>query len=225
MLDWRSLRPGVDHLPYTISKAALAALTKSMAVAMAPQVTVKGIALGAILPPEDGTPLEKIIQPVPMKRWAQLEELDQTMLFLLDGPEYITGGSSTWMAAGTSFNFGEFMDQILIKDLLARGVIGISEKERSQPQDILINIVIFTDIRAAAISDDVEESINYRTVSKQVLAHASSVGRFTVEALAEDVARIILENPKVLGVRVRVEKPGAVRFTRSVGVEIERMRN
>ncbi len=40
---------------------------------------------------EDGTPLEKIIQPVPMKRWAQLEELDQTMLFLLDGPEYITG--------------------------------------------------------------------------------------------------------------------------------------
>ncbi len=117
------------------------------------------------------------------------------------------------------------MDQILIKDLLARGVIGISEKERSQPQDILINIVIFTDIRAAAISDDVEESINYRTVSKQVLAHASSVGRFTVEALAEDVARIILENPKVLGVRVRVEKPGAVRFTRSVGVEIERMRN
>jgi FolB domain-containing protein len=129
------------------------------------------------------------------------------------------------MAAGTLFSFGDFMDQILIKDLLARGVIGISEKERSQPQDILFNIVIYTDIQVAGKSDDIEESINYRTVAKQVLAYASTVGRFTVEALAEDVARIILEDPKALGVRVRVEKPGAVRFARSVGVEIERMRS
>jgi NAD(P)-dependent dehydrogenase (short-subunit alcohol dehydrogenase family) len=91
MLDWRSLRPGVDHLPYTISKAGLAALTRTLASSMAPRVTVNGIALGAILPPQDGTPQDKIIQPVPMKRWASLEELDQTILFLLDGPEYITG--------------------------------------------------------------------------------------------------------------------------------------
>jgi pteridine reductase len=91
MLDWRSLRPGTDHLPYTISKAALAALTRSLASAMAPQVTVNGIALGAILPPTDETSVEKIIHPVPMKRWAELDELGQTVLFLLDGPEYITG--------------------------------------------------------------------------------------------------------------------------------------
>jgi FolB domain-containing protein len=117
------------------------------------------------------------------------------------------------------------MDQILIKDLLARGVIGISERERSQPQDILFNIVIYTDIRAAGVKDDVELSVDYRTVSKQILAYASTAGRFTVEALAEDIARIILEDSKVLGVRVRVEKPGAVRFSRSVGVEIERMRS
>ncbi len=91
MLDWRSLRPGLDHMPYTVSKAALASLTQSLAVAMAPRVTVNGIALGAILPPEDGTPVDKIIQRVPLKRWAQLDELSQTALFLLDGPEYITG--------------------------------------------------------------------------------------------------------------------------------------
>jgi FolB domain-containing protein len=115
------------------------------------------------------------------------------------------------------------MDQILIKDLLARGVIGISDRERAQPQDILFNIIIYTNIRAAGLSDNVEESVNYRTVSKKILAHAASVGRFTVEAIAEDVAKMILEDPKVLGVRVRVEKPGAVRFARSVGVEIERM--
>jgi FolB domain-containing protein len=129
------------------------------------------------------------------------------------------------MAAGILSNFGAFMDQILINDLLARGVIGISERERSQPQDILFNIIIFTDISAAAASDDVELSVNYRTVSKQILAHASTIGRFTVEALAEDVARMVLDYPGVKGVRVRVEKPGAVRFARSVGVEIERMRS
>ncbi|GAP21046.1 SDR family oxidoreductase [Leptolinea tardivitalis] len=91
MLDWRALRPGIDHLPYTVSKAALASLTRSMAIIMAPRVTVNGIALGAILPPNEDTSQEKIIQPVPMKRWAKLDELSQTVLFLLDGPEYITG--------------------------------------------------------------------------------------------------------------------------------------
>jgi pteridine reductase len=91
MLDWRALRPGYDHLPYTISKAGLAALTQTLALSMAPQVTVNGIALGAILPPAEEVSSDKIIQPVPMKRWADLEELSQTILFLMDGPEYITG--------------------------------------------------------------------------------------------------------------------------------------
>lgn len=91
MLDWRALRPGVDHLPYTISKAALAALTRSLAVSMAPRVTVNGIALGAILPPADGSQSDTIIKPVPLNRWAEPEELDKTILFLLDGPKYITG--------------------------------------------------------------------------------------------------------------------------------------
>lgn len=51
ILDWRALRPGADHFPYTISKAALAAMTQSLAVALAPKVIVNGLALGAILPP------------------------------------------------------------------------------------------------------------------------------------------------------------------------------
>jgi FolB domain-containing protein len=128
------------------------------------------------------------------------------------------------MAAGTLFNPGDRMDQIFIKDLLARGVIGISEHERAQPQDIMFNITIFTDIHAAGLSDNIDDSINYRTIAKKILAYASSVGRFTVEAVAEDVSKMILEDPRVLNVRVRVEKPGAVRFAQSVGVEIERGR-
>jgi len=117
------------------------------------------------------------------------------------------------------------MDKILISDLLVRGIIGISDQERAQPQDILFNITIFANIHAPSLSDNVEDSVNYRTISKKILAHVASVGRYTVEALAEDVAKIILDDPKALGVRVRVEKPGAVRFARSVGVEIERMRS
>ncbi len=114
------------------------------------------------------------------------------------------------------------MDKIFISDLLVRGVIGISEREREQPQDILVNIVIFADIRKASKSDNVDDSVNYRTVAKKVLAHTETIKRYTVEALAEDIAALCLEDEKVLKVQVRVEKPGAVRFSRSVGVEIER---
>lgn len=116
------------------------------------------------------------------------------------------------------------MDEIFINDLLIRGVIGISEREREQPQDILVNIVIFSDIRKASASDDVNDSVNYRTVAKKVLAHTEKINRYTVEALAADIAKLCLEEPGALGVRVKVEKPGAVRFSRSVGVEITRMK-
>ncbi len=91
ILDWRALRPGRDHLPYTISKAALAALTQSLAAAMAPKVTVNGIAFGAILPPSDGGPVTDILKKVPAGRWAHLDEVGRTLLFLLTGPSYITG--------------------------------------------------------------------------------------------------------------------------------------
>jgi FolB domain-containing protein len=114
------------------------------------------------------------------------------------------------------------MDQIFIKDLLCRGVIGISDNERSQPQDIVINIVLFADITNAGVSDSIEDCVNYRTVAKRVLAHTEKIQRYTVEALAADISKLCLENPLVKKVKVRVEKPGAVRFAASVGVEIER---
>jgi FolB domain-containing protein len=117
------------------------------------------------------------------------------------------------------------MDKIIIKNLLARGIIGVHDWERSRPQNILINITMFTDIRRAAQTDNLEDCINYSTMSKRVLAHAESVNRLTVEALASDLARICLEETGVQKVCVRVEKPGAVRFAESVGVEIERSRD
>lgn len=116
------------------------------------------------------------------------------------------------------------MDQIIIRDLIARGILGVNNWEREKPQDILINIILFADLSIAGRSDALEDTVNYRLVTKKVQLHAETAGRFTVEALAADLARICLEEPKVQKVRVRVEKPGAVRFTRAVGVEIERQR-
>lgn len=114
------------------------------------------------------------------------------------------------------------MDQIFISDLIARGIIGVNDSEREKPQDILINIILFGDLNQAGKSDDIKDSINYRTVAKRVIAHVEAAQRFTVEALATELAYLCLEEPGVQKVRVRVEKPGAVRFSRSVGVEIER---
>lgn len=91
ILDWRAFRPQTDHFPYTISKAALAAMTKSLALSLAPQVSVNGIAFGAILPPNDGTSAEKMLNNVPFGRTATMDEVCKTVQFLLQGPDYITG--------------------------------------------------------------------------------------------------------------------------------------
>lgn len=117
------------------------------------------------------------------------------------------------------------MDRVIIKNLLARGILGIRDWERKRPQDILINVTLFTDTRRAAETDNINDCADYSAVAKKVQAHAESAGRFTVEALANDLAGICLGERNVRKVIVRVEKPGAVRFAESVGVEIERSRD
>ena len=114
------------------------------------------------------------------------------------------------------------MDKVIIKNLLARGIIGIRDWERKRAQDILINITLYTDTHQAAKTDSINDCADYSTISKKVLAHAESAGRFTVEALVNDLAGLCLQETNVKRVIVRVEKPGAVRFAESVGVEIER---
>lgn len=113
-------------------------------------------------------------------------------------------------------------DQVIIRDLLLRGVIGVNDWEREVEQDILINVSLSTDIRDAGASDDIGDTVNYRTVTKLIIDHVTAREPYTVEALATELARICLQEPGVTRAKVRVEKPGAVRFARSVGVEIER---
>ncbi len=117
------------------------------------------------------------------------------------------------------------MDKTFIKDLTARGILGVNDWEREKPQEILINITVFTDTRRAGESDDLADCVDYRALAKKAQAHAETAARFTVEALANDLARICLGERGVEKVIVRVEKPGAVRFSSSVGVEIERSRD
>jgi FolB domain-containing protein len=113
-------------------------------------------------------------------------------------------------------------DQIHIKNLLLRGIIGINDWEREKKQDILINITMVGDLYRAGESDNLKHSINYRTVTKKVIKHVEGNKPYTVEALAAQIAKICLKEKRVIRVRVRVEKPGALRYARSVGVDIER---
>lgn len=117
------------------------------------------------------------------------------------------------------------MDKVFIEDLLVRGVIGVTERERANPQDIICNIILYTDISKGGKTDDIENCVNYRTVAKTIFAHVEKIERYTVEALTTDIAGICLGFDGVQEVTVRVEKPGAVRFSKSVGVEIHRKRD
>ncbi len=116
------------------------------------------------------------------------------------------------------------MDKIFISDLVVHAIIGMNDSERVTEQDILINITMLSNTRHTGTSDKLTDSPNYRTVAKAVIAHTQGAKRFTVEALAEDIAAICLAQPGVASATVRVEKPGAVRYARSVGVEIERIK-
>jgi pteridine reductase len=91
ILDWRALRPGTDHFPYTISKSALAAMTKSMAISYAPHILVNGLAFGAVLPPTDQSTSTSVLVNYPIPQYTGPQEIGQALSFLLDGPATLTG--------------------------------------------------------------------------------------------------------------------------------------
>jgi len=115
-------------------------------------------------------------------------------------------------------------DKIIVQDLLLRGIIGFNDWEREKKQDILINLTLFTDTRRGGLTDDPADILNYRTITKAIIAHVEESSYKTVEALATAIARICVVDHGAERVIVRVEKPGALRFAKSVGVEIERER-
>jgi len=116
------------------------------------------------------------------------------------------------------------MDKILIRDLVVRCVLGLTDEERREKQDVVINLVLHADLLPAGQDDRLDASIDYRDLKKRVLALAEASSFRLVEALAEHIASLCLEHPRVQRVDVRVEKPSALRFARTVGVELRRER-
>ncbi len=114
------------------------------------------------------------------------------------------------------------MDRIVIRELAARCILGVSDDERRAKQDVVVTIVLHADLRRAGETDAFDEAIDYRTIKKRVLACVERSSFHLLEALADAVARVCLEFPGVLAVDVCVDKPGALRFAKSVAVELSR---
>jgi len=114
------------------------------------------------------------------------------------------------------------MDRIFITTLSAEAVIGIYDWERGVKQRLEIDLEIWMDLRAAAKSDSIDDTLNYKSVAKRVLSFVEASRFRLVEALAGEIARIVLDEFKVARVRITVHKPGAIRHSRDVGVVVER---
>ena len=114
------------------------------------------------------------------------------------------------------------MDKIFLSDMKVETVIGIWEWERKIRQTVAIDLEMSADIRKAAASDSVEDTLNYKSVAKRVQAFVGESSYQLVETLAENIAAIILDEFDVSWVKVRVNKPGAIRGSKGVGVLIER---
>ncbi len=119
---------------------------------------------------------------------------------------------------------GSSLDRLTIRALLLRCIIGVNPEERERRQDVRIDIDLYADLAAASRTDSLQESVDYRAIKKQVVALVEASSYRLIERLAGEVAELCLRHPKVQKVRVRVDKPGALRFARSVGVQIVRRR-
>jgi FolB domain-containing protein len=117
------------------------------------------------------------------------------------------------------------LDRILIKDLIVSGIIGINPDERVNEQQILVNVTLWADTRPAGVSDDIGDAANYRTITKALIAHIEQGRPMLVERLVQELADICFAvEPRVQEVEMTVEKPGALRHARSVGITIHRRR-
>lgn len=123
-----------------------------------------------------------------------------------------------------TFLENKMRDKIIITDLVATGIIGVEHPERDNPQSLLINVVMFTDLSHAGRTDNYLDLVSYSHVAKTVLREVAATQFYTVEALARHLAETLLNSYAVEAVQIRVEKPNRVVSTARVGVEIYRTR-
>ena len=113
-------------------------------------------------------------------------------------------------------------DRIHITGLRVECIIGINDWERVTKQEVVIDITLQVDLTKPGDSDEIEDTVNYRDISKAVQAHGEASSYGLIEAMARNIATICLESEAVTRADVSVQKPGALRGADSVGVEISR---
>jgi dihydroneopterin aldolase len=114
------------------------------------------------------------------------------------------------------------MDTIFLRDLRIETIIGIYDWERETPQTVSIDLELATDVARAAASDRIEDALDYKSIAKRLIAFVGASRYQLVETLAERIAALLRDEFDVRWVRVTVNKPGAIRGARDVGVAIER---
>jgi 7,8-dihydroneopterin aldolase/epimerase/oxygenase len=114
------------------------------------------------------------------------------------------------------------LDKIFIHALKTEAIVGIFDWERQVKQTVLIDVEFSADIRKAALSDSIDDTLNYKGVAKRVLTFVEGSSFHLVETLAEHIAMLILQEFGVAWVRIALSKPGAIRSSRDVGVILER---
>jgi len=116
------------------------------------------------------------------------------------------------------------MDRIFLREIEVACVIGVNDWERKIEQIVRIDVELETDLSGACVRDDIRETVDYKAIRDRIVSTVKQARCFLIEALAGRVAEACLSDPRVQAVRVRLEKPGALRMTRTVGVELFRAR-
>ncbi len=116
------------------------------------------------------------------------------------------------------------MDRIFLREIEVACVIGVNDWERRVEQIVRIDVELETDLTRACARDDIRETVDYKQIRDRIVSTVKEARCFLIEALAERVAQACLAEPRVSAVRVRLDKPGALRMTRTVGVDIFRAR-
>lgn len=113
-------------------------------------------------------------------------------------------------------------DRIFIRDLLVRCILGVEEGERREKQDVVVQVDLWVDLHKAGRSDALADSVDYSVLKRRILQATEGTQYRLIEALAQRIADECLKDPRIECVKVAVEKPGVLRFARTVGVEIIR---
>jgi D-erythro-7,8-dihydroneopterin triphosphate epimerase len=117
---------------------------------------------------------------------------------------------------------GQGLEKIRIEDLRLSCIIGINEDERIRKQEININVVLYADLKKACKSDNIEDTIDYKKLKQSIIATVKDSSYFLIERLAGHIAEICLGHPLVQKVKVKVDKPYALSYARTVSIEIVR---